>query len=158
MLPPEASNSHFVCCRDESPHRHLSLSLLLLPAVPPETPIFASSAVEHSFPSCLSHSQVSGSGTATFLSLVLDGMPSIPFVFHCSHILSLVVWPPRPTSGTRDRRLHTPEPQADCQMNYHRIIIPHLRVELQLPGKVRYLQTKDLVQDNQDVRKLVKEN
>ena len=26
MLPPKASNSHFVCCRDESPHRHLSIS------------------------------------------------------------------------------------------------------------------------------------
>ena len=59
----------------------ISLSLLLLPAVPPETPMFASPAVEHSFPSCLSHSQVSGIGTATFLSLVLDVKPSIPCVF-----------------------------------------------------------------------------
>ena len=59
----------------------ISLSLLLFSSVLPETPIIASPAVEPSLSSCPSHFQVSGSGTAIFLSLVLDGMPSIPLVF-----------------------------------------------------------------------------
>ena len=79
--------------------------------------------------------------------------------FRCRHILSLVAWPPRLAKGTRlasDRRLHTPEPQAGCQMSYHWMVIPHFRVGLKLSGKVRHLKTKGFVQDDEDVRKLVK--
>ena len=134
----------------------LSLSLLPLPDVPQETPISASLVVKHSLSFCLSHAQVSGSEAASFLAFVLEGIPLIPLVFRLPpHSYSRCL-APRLASGTRDRRLHTPAPLFGCQMSYHWMVIPHFRVELQLSAEVRHLKTKDLVQDDQAVRKLVK--
>ena len=82
-------------------------------------------------------------------------MPSIPLVFRLqSHYFSRCLAPP-PNSGNRNRQLHTPKP-GWLSVELSQDVIPYLRVELQLPGKNRHLQTKDLVQHNQNIRELVK--